>query len=169
MGIFSRRVRPSPPLTSVTAAAKQIAPTTEQRSEAHLKRVEGWQTRAWDLYDELGYTAVEALAAQDALERLRSPLGGRREIQRAFGVHLFVPGECYLVGEPDPPGYPNLDERWDVSSVDEVKISQTPDGDRVVLTEPGRTGNQGRVLPLDTFACRIWQRHPRFSRSEERR
>src|SRR3990167_11007456 len=70
MGIFSRRVRPSPPLTSVTAAAKQIAPTTERRSEAHLKRVEGWQTRAWDLYDEIGEVRFAARYMGDAQARL---------------------------------------------------------------------------------------------------
>lgn len=109
---------------------------------------------------ELGYSASDVAACEDALERLKSPLGGRRELQRAFGVQLFVAGECYLVGEPKPPDYPDLDERWDVYSVDEVKID--PDTRRVSLREPGKTMG-GRELPAQTAAYRVWRRHPRAS------
>lgn len=111
---------------------------------------------------ELGYTAAEKEAADDALERLRSPLGGRREIQRALGVHLFLPGECYLVGEPDPPDYPDLEERWDVYSIDEVQID--PDTKEITLRDPtGSTFGGGRKLPRDAVAYRIWRPHPRYS------
>lgn len=204
--LFSRRRRAPAASSIVTAASKQVSPTPDEVSQAHLKKAEGWQSRVWELYDEigevrfasrfmgdaqsrldlyvgirpspkddpipldsdgdeeLGYTNVEAAAADDALERLSSPLGGRREIQRAFGVHLFVPGECYLVGEPDPADYPDLDERWDVYSVDEVKFEQKSGTERIVLTAPGRSASDGgRMLAEDAVAYRIWRAHPRYS------
>lgn len=177
-----------------------MQPTVEERGAAHVTKVEAWQSRAWELYDEigevrfasrymgdaiarldlyvgvrpspqddpvpleaegdseLGYTAAEAVAAEDALERLRSPLGGRREIQRSLGVHLFIPGECYLVGEPRPVDYPELEERWDVYSVDEFKQD---DRGHIRLVTPGKSSSSGRELPADAVSYRIWRPHPR--------
>lgn len=71
-----------------------------------------------------GVNPAELDLALELLERLRSPDGGREEIQRVFGLGLAIPGECWLVGTDNDPDYMtqgNLSgERWRAFSNEEV-------------------------------------------------
>jgi hypothetical protein len=119
-----------------------------------------------DLPEEYRYTVDEAQAAVDALAALSSPVGGASEIRRLIGVSLFVPGECFLVGETIPGATPAEDEqRWDVRSTEELEIDfgtqrQAEDGTSVP-TYRLNDGLKKRVLPIDTVVIRIWRPHPR--------
>lgn len=119
---------------------------------------------------ELGYTADEARLAIGQLDRLRGPEGGRAEIMRRIGTHLFVPGECYLVGRRADESKPVADdnERWDIYSTDEFIVDlETKRRNLADETVPtfklkGPSG-QPRDLPIDTVGIRIWRPHPRFT------
>lgn len=119
---------------------------------------------------EFSYTAAEAQAVSDALERLSNPLGGRAQIMRAAGIQMFMPGEFWLVGRPDPTDLAPLQQRWDVYSVDEL----------IIDTNQKRTNSEGKEVPTyrlkiggsttatitlhaDTYVWRIWRPHPRYS------
>lgn len=107
---------------------------------------------------EHGYTAADAAKCWDVLSRLKSPQGGQTEILRAFGLQLFVPGECYLTGRLDE--FVTDGERWDVYSSEELQVEKTSgDGRKFKL----RRGGQGTAiqLPDDTVVIRVWSQHPR--------
>lgn len=118
---------------------------------------------------ESGISTADALRAQAELERVKSPLGGRAEIIRAFSMNLEIAAELYLhckgprlVTTQDPNGGEPTSvlygEEWNVRSVDEVEVK----ADGVVIhAQPNDKGE-----PLDPELdeiVRIWQRHPRWS------
>lgn len=106
---------------------------------------------------ELGYTPQDASICIDALERLDSPQGGKTEIMRRLGVHLFVPGEAYLCGRVDETG-----ERWDIYSTEELRPRHDNTDAWELAIAPEAT-QAGEALPPDTAVSRIWRQHPRFS------
>lgn len=108
---------------------------------------------------ELGVSLADAAVAEDALTRLRSPHGGATELRRSLGIQLFVPGECYLVGRPDP----TVDEgeRWDIYST--AQFEPDPTNHRFVLKTSRTVGQGGIDLPEEsTTAARIYRPHPQY-------
>jgi hypothetical protein len=91
----------------------------------------------------------------DLLERFGGGLGGQAEILRRLGVQLNVPGEGWLVGEPDTDSDQGGD-RWTVRSADEIRRSSrkpdrgSPNGNVLALPRTrgssalGRLGGNGR-------------------------
>lgn len=118
---------------------------------------------------ESGISTVDGLRATAELERIKSPLGGRPEIIRAFSMNLEIAGELYLhckgprVVMQEQPGTDEkltllYDEEWNVRSVDEVEVK----GEEVFIHEkPGDKGD--KVDDNADTLVRIWQRHPRWS------
>ena len=108
---------------------------------------------------ELGVSLADADLAAEALARLRSPRGGQSEIRRSLGIQLFVPGEGYLVGRPDPTVPDN--ERWDIYSTAEFE-SDPANGVYWLKTGPG--AGAAVELPADsTSVTRIYRPHPQWS------
>lgn len=115
------------------------------------------------------YSQQDVDACYEALERLRSPLGGRSELQRRLGVNWFVAGDAFLIGE-QPEDAP---ESWEVYSSEQVKVDwdrrQTVRGrdnvdhevPLITLLAPGST-SQGRDLPPEVSVHRLWRPHPRY-------
>lgn len=116
-----------------------------------------------------------AVAAQDLLATLKSPIGGQAEILRTMSMNLDVPGECYLVffgervptaeevneaiekGQDRPAVVP---ARWEVYSESEIMVADRTT--KVIVN--GDTKNGVLIDPDqgdDLF--RIWIRHPRWS------
>lgn len=113
------------------------------------RRVEEWQKDAWRLYKEVGEVqhAIDYVAnhlskirlfgahvppdprdaplsdaspiAQAAVNALKTSGGSYSAILREIAINLFVPGECFLVGQ----GSDNEVESWEVRSTDELSIS----------------------------------------------
>jgi hypothetical protein len=124
-----------------------------------------------------GPNVAGAAAAREILDRLRtgSASGGVGGLLAASVHNLKVTGDYWLLGEPardaDPlarPPVPARDERWEVRSIDEVRI----EGKRVTIKDA--PGDRGRVVQLppdnaeeatgqEVFLLRVWDRHPRFS------
>lgn len=107
---------------------------------------------------EHGYTSGDAKACWEALGRLKSPQGGQTEILRAFGLQLFVPGECYLCGREDE--FVTDGERWDVYSSEELQVEKTSEDGRKFTLKRGQTGT-AIPLPADSVVIRVWSQHPR--------
>jgi hypothetical protein len=141
-----------------------------------------WAEQAWDYYDAIGelryasnwlgnalsratlYVAktpdqggqperVEDDEAQQALYALAGGLAGQSEMLKAFGIHLTIAGDCYLVGFNDPK---TKVQRWVVRSPEEVNAYPGT----VIIKIDGTT----LTLPEDDVALiRIWRPHPRRS------
>lgn len=112
-------------------------------------------------------TPPNAAEAEDALNRLKSPVSGHSEILRLGGINLTIPGEGYLVGINGRSGSDD-DEEWGIHSIDEVE----PKGDKFVLKEAeprsGQTASGGRELaPAADMVVRIWLPHPRFTQKAD--
>lgn len=88
--------------------------------------------------------------------RLGSGEQSLSELQRLIALNLFIAGDGYLVGYED-----KGEETWDFLSVEELIVSQ--DGRGYARRTPGYGLGQ-ESLPDDAFICRIFQRHPRFSK-----
>lgn len=116
-----------------------------------------------------------AVAAQDLLASLKSPIGGQPEILRTMAMNLDVPGDCYLVffaeREPsddaitkavqegkDPPA--STPARWEIISVSEILVTEK--NTQVIVN-----GDTKHGTPIDPDRgddlFRIWIRHPRWS------
>lgn len=103
--------------------------------------------------------------AIDALQRLRSPMGGHGAILRAATVNLEVAGEGYLIGRQqvvdESEGIaPENNETWAFHSIDEVKSDGT---DWWLQADPSKGAQTGVKLGDDDFILRIWYQHPRYS------
>jgi hypothetical protein len=149
------------------------------------RKAQDWQAEAWRHYDHCGelrfaanwisnvlsqatlYAATRAPdnsltkqdsgPAVDAMEALFDGPEGQAQMLAAIGLHLTVPGECYLVGrspvqERDEFGD---DDIWEIVGTEEMKHSGTKWGIDY------QDGN--RILWLDDEAViiRIWRPHPR--------
>lgn len=147
-----------------------------------------WQAEAWDFYNESGElrfaanwfgnslsraTLYPADVGEDgrpsgkptqnaaALAAAYDLLGGpttQAQILSQVGIHLFVVGDCYVIGEtPEngPDGQPAGEDEWYVASTSELAYTAAKGWqiDR---------GNGKRTLdPNRTVIIRIWTSHPR--------
>lgn len=147
------------------------------------KRQNAWAEQAWDFYDAIGELRYSANWLGNALSRAtlyvaRSPepgsnpervdddesateaLGalaggpsGQAEMLKAFGVHLTIAGDCYLVGIDDPD---TKNQRWLVRSPEEISAFT---GNVVIKM----IGQDLTVPEEDVAVIRIWRPHPRRS------
>lgn len=147
------------------------------------KRQNAWAEQAWDYYDAIGELRYSANWLGNALSRAtlyiaRSPepggqpervedddeanealvalaggSAGQSEMLKAFGIHLTIAGDCYLVGFNDPA---TGVQKWVVRSPEEISAFTGT----VVIRMLG----QDLTLPEDDVAViRIWRPHPRRS------
>lgn len=170
--------------TAVVASAARIR--YESSSGGSLRKVvkHQWQEEAWRHYEECGEFAflVDLIAKAIGRARLyvtqidddgrpvenpeqapagvnKTFLGGpaqQPELLRDAGVQLGVPGECYLIGEPerDIDGKATDREKWFIASVDELEER----AGKYVLDQ----GDGKRELkPDETVIVRIWSPSPR--------
>ncbi|MCW3838562.1 hypothetical protein ONA70_00400 [Micromonospora yasonensis] len=168
--------------TAVVASAAKM----RYDSSGSLRKVtkQQWQDEAWRHYEECGEFAflVDLIAKAMGRARLyitqvddegrpmetpdQAPagvnetfLGGpstQAELLRDAGIQLGVPGECYLIGEPerDAEGKATDRERWFIASVEEL----TERAGKYVLDQ----GDGARELESDeTVIVRIWVPSPR--------
>ncbi|MFU8873209.1 hypothetical protein [Micromonospora sp. SL4-19] len=168
--------------TAVVASAAKM----RYESSGSLRKVtkQQWQDEAWRHYEECGEFAflVDLIAKAMGRARLyitqvddegrpmetpdQAPagvnetfLGGpgpQAELLRDAGIQLGVPGECYLIGEPerDAEGKATDRERWFIASVEEL----TERAGKYVLDQ----GDGARELePEETVIVRIWVPSPR--------
>lgn len=92
-------------------------------------------------------------AVTDELGRLPTENGA--EFQGKIGENFDLTGECWLHGYTGPLG----DEKWEVLSVDEVRIAA--DGTMFLVNGRGQIRHQ--VDPASEDMLRLWIPHPRFS------
>jgi hypothetical protein len=168
--------------TAVVASAARM----RYDSAGAIRRVgrQEWQDEAWRHYEECGDLAYVVDLVAKAMSRARlyvttidengdpvqSPdaapdgindafLGGparQRDLLREVGVQLGVPGECYLIGEPerDPGGAATDRETWLIASNEELQdrsgkyVLDVGDGPRELVAE-------------ETVIVRIWVPSPR--------
>ena len=91
--------------------------------------------------------------AVDALGLLTARDASEEAILKAFGIHLTIAGECYLIGLTEPDG----DDSWGVYGVTEVDHSGTGENVRWTLKE-----ESGQRRELDNaVVIRVWRPHPR--------
>ncbi|HEY0699694.1 MAG TPA: hypothetical protein VGD43_18000 [Micromonospora sp.] len=168
--------------TAVVASAAKM----RYDSSGSLRKVtrQEWQAEAWRHYEECGEFSflVDLIAKAMSRSRLyitqvddegrpvetpdQAPagvnetfLGGpgqQSELLRDVGIQLGVPGECYLIGEPerDADGRATDRERWYIASNEEL----TERSGKYVLDQ----GDGPRELEADeTVIVRIWVPSPR--------
>jgi hypothetical protein len=168
--------------TAVVASAARLR-YDASGSSRKVTRQE-WQTEAWRHYEECGELAYIVDLIAKAMGRARlyltrldehgdpveSPtaapagindtfLGGparQKELLHEVGIQLGVPGECYLIGQPDrdETGAATDRETWLIASNEEL----VERSGRYLLDQ----GDGGRELPADeTVIVRIWVPSPR--------
>jgi hypothetical protein len=101
----------------------------------------------------------DALEALGYLRELKAQTGGQSALMRAFGINLFVAGECYLTGLTSV----DATRSWEVLSVDELRPLKD--------VRSGGSGYERRVdanappkpLPPESYVVRVWKAHPRFA------
>jgi hypothetical protein len=172
----------------VTAAAYQVpAPRAEL-----VKKPERWQNEAWGYFDTLGElnygvlwlanmmsrvrlragqmepgndepSLLDTGPAAELMAKLGNGIGGKSEIMRRLTVQLSVPGEGYLIGETI-----NGVDRWQVRSVDEVRVGGTSvkDGGTGFQVTDENTVNLGMywrdLAPESANPIRVWRPHDRY-------
>lgn len=171
----------TPPNSMVASAMKMTGVRTVWQPK------EGWQSEAWRLYDAIGelrfsanwvgrvlsrarlvivkksslgtWEEVKAGPAVDALDALFGGNDGQAQMLKQFGVHFFVPGECYLVGRApreDRNEYGNEDI-WEVVSTEEMQ-NGGPTGWQINFDD----GLPPVFLDKETeTVIRMWMPHPR--------
>lgn len=99
-------------------------------------------------------------AANKAMRALVTP-AEQSELLRMAALNMSIPGECYLYHDQEK-------DRWQIASVDEFipgrppRLQSTRTGASGSTTTSGIQGGQ-RTLPENTYAARIWRKHPRWS------
>lgn len=165
---------------SLIAAAAVVQLDRDSWMSAKLDDQE-WQQQAWRFYDIVGELRYVANSVGNAISRCRlyaaevdeqgraadeatdkavqltaeTMFGGpaaRAEALRAIGVHLFTPGECYIVALS--PADVEAD-KWYVVSKAELK--KTADG--IKIDRPDLP--QQLIDPESDLIIRIWTPHPR--------
>lgn len=91
--------------------------------------------------------------AAEAMEALYGGVSGQGQMLHDLGIHLFVPGEAYLIGEPPPEDDVNGDDTWGIYSTEEVK-----ERGGVWIVD---RGDGERELDPEALIIRIWNSHPR--------
>ncbi|MET9818321.1 hypothetical protein [Streptomyces sp. NPDC006355] len=178
----------APPRRVITAAASRY--TSRKLKGNTKQPDQGWQARAWTFYDstpEVRFAAQWVSGAMSAATLYAGRLGddgktveqvpddhpaaeivsqiaggpeGQAQLLGAFGPHLVVPGEGWIVVRPREDGGPD----WHVLSVQEIrqqgqKLIAEIEGEDVEIppADPdGTTGND-----TDPVGIRVWQPHPR--------
>lgn len=149
-----------------------------------LRNYDSWQVEAWDYWDSLGefrfgvswlaklisrvrLVAAKDMPQNDEPERLDSGpavdfidafgggIGGQSSILETLTVHLSVPGDSYLVQEPDG------EQEWRIYSTDEIR---TQSG-KIEVIDTDKTMARGHEIwrPLDEnrLVTRVWRPHKR--------
>lgn len=178
------RVRsPLPSYNALTASAK-IMPADKKLTPTY----ESWQVQLWDYYDRLGefesgvswlsntMSRVRLVAAElspggdepepldegpaaEIVSRLAGGTGGQAQLTREMTTHLAIPGEGWIVGEATPDG----EEKWQVYSADELRVSQRRvEGAKVYEVRESDETGRWRQLSSESIVVRFWDPHPRF-------
>ncbi|MXM67054.1 hypothetical protein GR925_27395 [Streptomyces sp. HUCO-GS316] len=176
----------------LTAAASRYV---ERRLSRHAVSTEqGWQLRAWELYrlvPEVRFAATyiaNAMAgalliagrraddgtienapdghrATEIVSEIAGGPDGQSELLKAFGKHLTVPGEGWIVVRPNSevknPEVPEDGHEWRVLSVREVKqqnnkLQAEINGEPVEIPP----GNPDNLDPDAPVAIRVWEPDP---------
>ncbi|MYX39020.1 hypothetical protein GTY85_37475 [Streptomyces sp. SID8377] len=155
---------------------------------------QGWQNRAWDMYHAvpevrfaanwIGNAMSGALLyaarraddgtierapdnhrANEIVSQIAGGPDGQAKMLGAFGKHLTVPGEGWIIVRPNAdvlsPDSPEDGHDWRVLSVREVrqqagKLIATIEGDEIEVPE----GDQENVDPDAPVAIRVWEADP---------
>lgn len=165
----------TPPEPTLIASAARIS-RENYRVRANNQ---DWQQQAWGFFDTVGelrfasgwigaamsrvklvvqqrvgsdYEDVKDGPVAEALDLLFNGPTGQSQMMDILGIHLTVPGESFVVGEPQAGGEP---DRWFVASTQELSTAgggmwRYTDGD-----------GHWRELSKDTLIIRIWRPHPR--------
>lgn len=102
---------------------------------------------------------AEDKRARAALQALKGPRGGQRELMRRSGLLATIVGELYLLGTAVP------DQKnaiwWEALSPREIKPAEVETGS----VKRDTTGAGGSIvdLPPDSYLSRIWRSDPEFS------
>lgn len=174
---------------SITAAASRYT-TRKIKGQGTKAPDSGWQERAWTFYDttpEVRFAAQWVSGAMSAatlyagrraddgktiepvpdghpaaeiVAQIAGGPEGQAQLLQAFGPHLVVPGEGWIVVRPKEDG----GQDWHVLSVQELrtqgqKLVAEIDGEPVEIppADPNAT-SQDDSSPI---AIRVWQPHPR--------
>jgi len=107
--------------------------------------------------------------AADAMAALFDGDTGQAQMMAAFGTHLSIPGECYLVGRaPSPLDGEHGRDRWLVVSNEELRERSSGSGrwelDRgdgnVEVLEVAQPGADA-PMTNESLIIRVWRPHPR--------
>ncbi|MDH6489651.1 hypothetical protein [Streptomyces sp. SAI-127] len=159
------------------------------------KPVDGsWQERAWLFYDETPEVRFAARWYSNAMSRallfagrrdkegkvvplpathraselvaeIAGGPGGQAQLLGAFGPHLVVPGEGWIIVRPKQDARGNeIGADWRVLSTQEVKPQGTKlvaeiDGEEVAI--PGAEDDNTPLDSSEPVAIRVWESHPR--------
>ena len=116
------------------------------RVRLYAARVEGFGDTPTPL-DQPAHPAVQAV------QQFAGGPAGQAETLSTLGIQLSVPGDCYLIGQPDADG-DLLGGTWLVASALDLRKS----GGGYVLS---LGGSQKRTLHPDSLVTRVWKAHPR--------
>ena len=158
--------------TAITASAARMTGRKGKPDKAP-KKASGWSADAWKFYDLIGeyryavswvgnllsratlsvHENGKETKNQHALAALTSLFGGidgQREMLRQIGLHLTVPGECYVIGEDmgDKP------DKWQIVAADQLKLT-------------GGTWKIDKEDLSDPLVIRIWRPHPHNSKEAD--
>jgi hypothetical protein len=178
-------------LQHITAAATRIL-TSRKGSSGTGKGLGSYHAIAWDLYEsvpEVGTyadwisntlsgallfagkrrpdgtvePAPDGSRAAELVASMAGGIDGQSEMLGAFGTHLAVTGEAWLVILPDPDAESFADDRWVVLSTEEVtvqrgKIKAQVGLDEIEIPEYDPEAVQDSDAPV---AIRVWKPSPR--------
>lgn len=173
---------PAPPETEpANSLVASAASVTRDGSSAFTKKrgLQAWQSEAWAFYDSIGELRAAANWIGNALSRIRLVIkhkdsegsstlkeglavdalaglfggeSGQSQMLEALGIHLTVPGEAYLVAEPQSGDLPDA---WMVCSTEEVTNTTGSE------TWSVNRGDGKRELKKNCLVIRVWRPHPR--------
>jgi hypothetical protein len=169
-----------PKANSIVASAAQMAPS---RSTAMVASRQSWQDRAWGYFDSVGELQYAANWFGAALSRARLYVAqrqgrdfdtaengpavetlaaffdgpeGQAQAMSQMGVHLFVVGECYVVGrKPRPNRNEKFVYQWEVVGIQEMRHLGTK------WTIEYDDGLPNVTLADDEDVIRVWTPHPK--------
>lgn len=177
---------------ALTAAAQRYVERRLTRQKATSDQ--GWQLRAWDMYHQVPevrfastYIAnamagallfagrraddgtIEAAEdnhrATEIVSQIAGGPDGQAELLKAFGKHLTVPGEGWIVVRPNSevknPEIPEDGHEWRALSVREVrqqngKLQAEIDGEDIEIP----AGDPDNLAPDAPVAIRVWEPDP---------
>lgn len=105
--------------------------------------------------------------AQDAMDALFDGGSGQAQMMAAFGVHLSIPGEAYLVGlGPNVADGDMGRDMWRIVSNDELRETSPGSGTWQLDRGDGqiellRVGTDDAPVENEALIIRVWRSHPR--------